>query len=514
MNIGRIFANAIARRIAYVIVAAALAWMGLSDAKAQSAPAACNVGSGCTKQVAYERCMAMAAYAMAHPVMAGQHSPTCTDLGVPSRRWLCRIGRPDGMSAQACSLMSSPSVSWGYEWHYVDCPPNAPWDDALKVCLTPCPTGQERHAISKQCIATCGSRAPVVVSGGGGVIPNGSVGCVGGSSGCEVMYSANGDGTYTQTFIGGSSSHCSVVPNECSQNGPGYILNAGLGVCQPPVTECAENEVKDPVTGMCQQGCPAGMVLDAQGICKPKTEDCPPGNVRSPSGQCLPGDGQCAAGEARRENGTCGRDSNGDGVADEDDGDPENDPEEFFAGGDSCAAPPSCSGGPIECGMARIQWRIDCNTRRTVNVTGGACSAMPVCVGENCKAMEYAQLLQQWRAACALEKMADAEAGEGSDNQDLIDLLTEPGSIQPDLGGTGDMPGGGGYQWGEDEEFEPDTGGFGWSSSCPANPTVSVFGSTLTFDLSPLCQWVGLGGYLVLILAGLASLRIVSGGNA
>lgn len=499
---GRIVANAIARRIAYVIVAAALAWLGLSEAQAQTAQCA-SYGAGCSRADAYSACQTWGQARAAQGF--NYHTCSYTPAG----------GTQGYYRGEACynSSCGAGQVTAAFFYHSSICPAGQTWNASTNTCSPPpCPTGQERHAITGVCIATCASQPPQVISSSA-MIPNGSVGCVGGGNGCEVMYSANGDGTYTQTFIGGASSHCSVVPNDCSQNGPGYVLNAGLGVCQPPVVECAANEVKDPITGVCTQGCPPGMVTDAGGVCKPAADDCPAGNIRSPSGECLPGEGQCATGEVRRENGTCGKDVNGDGLADEDDEDSENDPEEFFAGGDTCASPPSCSGGAIECGMARIQWRIDCNTRRTVNVTGGACSAMPVCVGENCKAMEYAQLLQQWRSACALEKMADAEAGEGG-NQDLIDLLTDPGSIQPDLGGTGDMPGGGPYAWGEDEEFDPDTSGYGWASSCPANPTVNVFGATLTFDLSPLCQWVSLGGYLVLILAGLASLRIVSGGNA
>ncbi|WP_454261604.1 virulence factor TspB C-terminal domain-related protein [Pseudoxanthomonas mexicana] len=294
-------------------------------------------------------------------------------------------------------------------------------------------------------------------------------------------------------------------------------MHPGTGLCQPIEQECAANQTKNPTTGNCENACPSGMVADADGLCKPSTDDCPAGNVRAPSGECLPGEGQCAAGEARRPNGTCGRDSDGDGQADEDDEDPENDPDrETASGGDTCSAPPSCSGGPIDCLQAKIQWRIDCNTRHKVNVTGGACGAMPVCVGENCKAMEYAQLLQQWKAACALEKLANADGGgEGGDNSDLIALLTGPGSINGEHGDTGGMPGGDGpFQWGEGEEHEPDTAGFGYGSSCPSPPSFTVGGRTISIDLTIMCQWVSLAGSIVLILAGLASVRIVSGGIA
>ena len=96
-----------------------------------------------------------------------------------------------------------------------------------------------------------------------------------------------------------------------------------------------------------------------------------------PDGKCLPGDGQCAAGEVRGPDGTCKKDGDGDGQPD-DPGD-----KDTFAGGDDCSVPPSCGGSPIMCGQARIQWRIDCNTRKNRNIAGGTCNTMPVCTGES-----------------------------------------------------------------------------------------------------------------------------------
>lgn len=498
MNIGRIFANAIVRRIAYVVVAAALAWLGLGRAHAQT--------YDYSRCASFDQSATCRTVAEANAALQAMRSNTCAASGVT------RCDPANIVTTKHNDLHYSLSMSFYYIRN------GAGYDTSgNRTVRVSCSAGQVHNGISGQCQPACASR-PVQFRTFSSIIPAGSITC---DAGCEARVNPVGDGTYsviTRASVGvaESASHCYVVPNNCSNYGTGFGLNAYTGMCQPAFEECAENEVKDPATGVCEQGCPAGMILDAIGVCKPREDDCPAGNVRAPSGQCLPGDGQCAAGEARRDNGTCGRDSDGDGEADEDDDDPENDPErESFSGGDTCSAPPSCSGGAVECGMARIQWRIDCNTRRTVNVTGGSCTAMPVCVGENCKAMEYAQLLQQWRAACALEKLAGNEPGEGGDNQDLIDLLTDPGSIQPDLGGTGDMPGGGGYTWGDEgEDFEPDTSGMGWGSACPSPPAISVFGQTISFNLTPLCNWLALAGNLVIILASLASLRIVSGGTA
>src|SRR5690606_19959642 len=142
-------------------------------------------------------------------------------------------------------------------------------------------------------------------------------------------------------------------------------------------------EVRDVHSGECRPGCPLGMTLNALNECTQEQDTCPAGNIRAPSGQCLPGEGQCAVGEARKPDGTCGRDSDDDGVPDE--FDPETD-DTYFSGGDTCNAPPSCSGDPIMCGQARIQWRIECNTREDKQISGGACGAMPICVGANCDA--------------------------------------------------------------------------------------------------------------------------------
>lgn len=478
MKFGRIFANAIVRRLAYVLVALVLAWVGLGDAHAVCTQTSSNTRTCTTQGEALVGCETAA------PSLGAQQ---CSVTPVrPYERSECFLSDASTYRPRHyCTGDTQPRLN------------PSTWNQYFKwgVSCSSQPSSTFSHE---------------------SMIPTGSVGCVNGgpSSRCEFVVTSNGDGTFTRNFNIPGLGTCNVIPNCPSE---GWYLNPATSLCTPILQECGANQTKNPSNGDCEDACPSGMVPDQSGVCKPQADDCPAGNVRSPSGQCLPGDGQCAAGEARRPNGTCGVDSDGDGQADEDDEDPENDPDrETASGGDSCSAPPSCSGGPIDCLQAKIQWRIDCNTRHKVNVTGGACGAMPVCVGENCKAMEYAQLLQQWKAACALEKLANADGGgEGGDNADLIALLTGPGSINGEHGDTGGMPGGDGpFQWGEGEEHEPDTTGFGYGSSCPSPPSFTVGGRTISIDLTIMCQWVSLAGSIVLILAGLASVRIVSGGIA
>lgn len=237
-------------------------------------------------------------------------------------------------------------------------------------------------------------------------------------NGCVVTYMQNGDDeTSTRSTTGAT---CTTTKDLCNA---GFFYNSMMGVCQPIEPDCPEGQER--IDGVCkpENQCPEGYVAVTgytpgaiqQGAlyCKKAENECPAGNVKSPEGNCLPGEGQCAVGEARRENGTCGKDADGDGKADDDDDNPDNDPKKSFSGGDSCDAPPSCNGDPILCGQARIQWRIDCNTRRNVNISGGSCAAVPICAGKDCKAMEYAQLLMQWRTACALEKQSDGPGNQG-----------------------------------------------------------------------------------------------------
>src|SRR5690606_26884750 len=65
---------------------------------------------------------------------------------------------------------------------------------------------------------------------------------------------------------------------------------------------------------------------------------------------------------------------------------------------------------------------------------GGHCGSggMPVCAGDGCDARQHQQLIQQWKAACLLEKIAAKDGGSG----------TDPGQGQvptPDTSGVGDQ---------------------------------------------------------------------------
>lgn len=338
--------------------------------------------------------------------------------------------------------------------------------------------------------------------------PSGSVRCVGG---CEVSYRDNGDDTTTYSPNGKT---CDKKP-DCNAQGKNMVWNAMLGVCQPVEPECPAGKVK--VGNACadEKPCPDGMALVA-GSCKKEDNECPAGMIRSPLGSCIPGDGQCAKGEVRGPDGTCKRDKNNDGQPDTDD-------PESFSGGDDCKSPPSCSGSPIMCGQARIQWRIDCNTRRNNNISGGHCSqsGMPICTGEECKAMEYSQLLMQWRSACAVEKLAAKQdaPGQGGTNGDangngVADVLEGQGTPASTGDVAADVASAKNWGIGLSTDRLDTSNMFGGGGSCPEPPSITIMGKTVSAgDMPYFCNVAAILRALILIFGAYTAIRILMGAS-
>ncbi|MFI8716350.1 hypothetical protein ACIGHF_00440 [Stenotrophomonas sp. NPDC077464] len=352
----------------------------------------------------------------------------------------------------------------------------------------------------------------------GGKPTNGSVTCNGG---CQQAWYSTGDGYFNGKYTSVPGTCNDYDEQQCKAKF-GYSWNSALSACEPDEGKCPNGQAQNSLGQCAPEPCPAGKVLQADGSCKNEANECPAGQIKSPDGNCLPGEGQCAAGEVRGKDGTCKKDADGDGEPDagEEGEGPNGETADDFSGGDSCNEPPSCSGSPIMCGQARIQWRIDCNTRKNRNIAGGMCTQPPVCTGEKCDALEYSGLLMQWRTACAVEKLASSTGTGTGSNPDLVAIrnaLTGNAGT-PDLGDAGDPAGAfsdeSGYgNGGYPGEFDPDTAGFGYSRTCPTIPALSFMGQTINVDTSAFCNWMILGGQFVLIIASLLSLRIISSGG-
>lgn len=471
----RTFAHAAVRKLALLLVAVALAYVGTG--RVEAGQLGCDLNAPCPRDEAYSLAYQHATQfaptigdgTVAQPLVVDYQSyyEACATAGGTTCTW--RIGSSSDRTAF---------------YHYTACSAGTVWNEATKTCA-----------------ADCAAKEPFT---SGFTPPNGSIGCS--SDGCTVGYFYNGDGTSTQLPTG---QQCDVDIDEQQRQcafTEGYYWHPTLNVCAPvDPPDCAPGQA--PKEGVCKKPdqCPDGMIEDANGLCKPKDNECPAGNVKSPLGECLPGDGQCAAGEARGADGTCKKDDNGDGQPDADD--PNN---KSFSGGDNCNAPPSCSGDPIACGQARIQWRIDCNTRRNVNITGGSCDAVPVCTGEKCDALEYSQLLQQWRATCALEKLAgqgNETPGNGDANgngipDELEQPIAEIPGETPSVGESADL-------WGQVQQN-------GWlaGGACPGLPAFSVGGNSVDLGQLPCEQGEFLGWAIYLFFltaAGFVIGRAASG---
>ncbi len=209
-------------------------------------------------------------------------------------------------------------------------------------------------------------------------MPSGSSVC---HKNCTVLLYPNADDTGWTGVHGEVSQQCAWGLEgllDCTTYaGTGAVWSVIRQACiRPSPPDCAPNETKNPVTGACSPSCPSGQMVNVDGYCTPEGETCPPGQAKGPDGSCVDGTG-CFGGMACGADGTCK---------------PEGE-DEYFSGGDICQQPPACAGSPILCGSARIQWRIDCNTRRNVNISGGQCNAVPLCTGEKCNAMEYVILI-------------------------------------------------------------------------------------------------------------------------
>ncbi|KHL56147.1 hypothetical protein OZ13_10015 [Xanthomonas cannabis pv. cannabis] len=468
--IARVFASAIARRCAYLCIAVLLAHCGLNEARAVECA---SFSDNCTQAQAQ-------AGARAWPDAqkrcqqdvgpAGTVGPVIVDHSVSG------VGRGQYVPKAECFFNGN---SQGY--------------------VSTTSPGQLGWLYTRGC-----DSEPDYTGGGPwgtyvGTARNGSIGC---RNGCDGVWFGNSDDSMTWK---GTGAMCPEKPPEACAGMPGYYWNAALKVCEPtPPEKCPEGQSKN-AKGTCEpNACPEGMVLGQDGTCKAKENECPSGQIKSPAGGCLPGDGQCAKGEVRGKDGTCKRDGDGDGEPD--DGEDDGSAKENFSGGDDCKSPPSCSGSLIMCGQARIQWRIDCNTRKNRNISGGACAAMPVCTGEKCDAMEYSQLLMQWRSACAAEKLLAKGDGAGSGQPDWTKV-------------TGDGTGGAGADPAKPHRTVAlgvgmlDSGGFlGGSGACPKFGSVSLgkYGSVDLDQWNWICQFfaavrmvfIALGSFIAFTILG------------
>lgn len=507
MRIRNIFVSAVVRKLAYVLVALFLAWIGIGKAHADN---------HATRPEAYAHCISEGMRGDArvqNTATAGYvENPHCLYVPTPApARYYTRceeynvggsLRNTDGLCTFGPPTLT-PSIIDQHTWT-AECPPNMVWDSFTNTCKNP----------------TCENASPSPTFGG-----------YLGATTCQTQDSGNG-GSFDCEFVaqvatensGGFPGYVNWFPTGDLCDKENYECLAGYsknsqGHCIPNET-CEGDAPRDPETGLCQSPftCPSGQHKEpATGQCVPDSDTCPYGQVKGPDGSCVADDEDtCPAGKAKGSDGTCKNDTDGDGTPDgeEDDG--------TFSGGEDCNTPPACTGDNIMCGQARIQWRIDCNTRKNAEIQGGQCESMPVCVGEGCDWRQHAILIMQWRTACASEKLlAKSSTSTGGDGtcvpgQNAADMncnaqpdWTETGTHGDD--GSGDPQNGADFVQDVGAGLTLEQGGFGWGEACPAPTQVDVFGATVTIPpTDAFCSWMQVGGWFVMLLAGLASLRLVT----
>lgn len=466
MNFKRMVATAIARRVAYVVVAFLLVALGIGNVRAATRcgildgmEALAAAGSSLTYPTegeAFAACQAMPNFhSIGGGVVNDIETTHCTVEGTKMRAWhrftglrfnstTCAPMSPGSTAASgsssgwtftsSCSAQSDGQFNWNASI----------WGDLQSHC-------------DNGCLRTHSDTQCFVVSEG----PNPG-------QWCNALTSTTG----ATCDEGNEPPDDPEAPEECP-----------AGTVRLPDGSCGE-----------QGDCPVGQHL-VNGECQPNGA-CPTGQVKAPDGSCV--DESCPAGQARGADGSCKPDDDEDGEPDEgeDDG--------TFSGGESCDVPPLCSGDNILCGQARIQWRIDCNTRKNRHISGGHCGigGMPICTGEKCDALEYASLLTTWRIACALE---DESAGGGVGDVDLSGVEDRLDGIQDYLDGNGQSVGDSEVPWSDavpvQQEWSSGLGG----GTCPApvTTTVSILGTSAPIELSfePLCMFAGYLYYLVIAMS-------------
>ncbi|WP_245626175.1 virulence factor TspB C-terminal domain-related protein [Stenotrophomonas humi] len=131
--------------------------------------------------------------------------------------------------------------------------------------------------------------------------------------------------------------------------------------------------------------------------------------------------------------------------------------------------------------------------------------------------MEYASLIQQWKAACALDKLANKKPGEeGSDGTDgngngVPDALEGTGEVGGVGDGDGDVQGAKRFGIGVSTSLLSQDNIFG-SGSCPQPPTFKYMGATVSgSDFPYWCQAMAILRGLILIFGAFTALKILMG---
>lgn len=447
--LGRYFARVMVRRVAYVLVAALLTWIGLSDGRAQTIDyTQCFSGSNFDSA---ERCgdQGEAAAGLMSAAALGKAKLDAN----PNRTQPVVIGT---MFAMGCD------ASWctiGVYLDEVSGSHTARMTRSYPVANT-C-TARNANALADaklwptqpaSCIAGCAVQGTAISQQQGGVTLYGMTGrsYTGGMCSPQKI-----DANAEVDAKAEKDESTKPKPQECTALGSGqtgclksngdYCATASTGktFCWTPQetgskTDGESAQVKgkkgDAVT-------PPNVAIDGKEWQRTEghqvtacvNNTCTTYNVTNFTGVAAgtaknsSGDNSSDGSGNTSGNGTPGKGSSDSG-GDDDDGDSASD-------SGNCTTPPMCTGDTLKCLHLKFTWKNQCNTTHNEVSKGDSCDPgdVPVCAGSSCKAEAYSQLLQQWRARCdgeAIRKGVEGEAGQGDGDDGK-------GSILIGEGGTG-----------------------------------------------------------------------------
>jgi len=143
----RWFVNAMARRVAHVLVVLVLAWCGVGKAHAAESP--CPYLNKCSRPDAYAYCKAAEAAARAQTGIPGYASATCSLQGSL---------RSDGSGIYQCGNWLQGCGAYdpahATQWSFYACPAGQPWDPVTGTCSLACPGGYSEDPWNPgQCLA-------------------------------------------------------------------------------------------------------------------------------------------------------------------------------------------------------------------------------------------------------------------------------------------------------------------------------------------------------------------------
>ncbi|WP_342315399.1 hypothetical protein [Lysobacter sp. FW306-1B-D06B] len=529
MDFRRILANAIARRIAFVLVAAVLAWCGMGKAQAQAMCGltrwqdAINATYPSSNYTFPSRAAAQAACnsvpsTMAEPAVSGWHYPiakqACT-LNAASKNFTLKAARTGTNYHPTCNQSHqtwSPYTNSATGWYFNGdiCPAGETWNADTQTCFnsqrcldkSALGNGLISGTATSACIDGCAFAAP---DGGTTLSFNGS-NFVTMSKGWQPTGAACAAGTPTPN---------TEDPQVCKDLG-----NGQTACVKQDGQECYKGPIGDPMQ-FCWKPGEVGDKNDGKNRQKRNAGETPIApNLSLPSGDNLQQKGPPIVTQVTNNNTTTtttttnfqtqhGTDANGggkpsnDGEPDDGSGEGEGDGEEGTAtGGGDCKSPPIVTGDQILGMVANQAWQTRCAVEagNGVKVTGdvGNCAEPFSVEGTHANA-------QQLRAMRAQICKGDAN-GDGQP-----DWTKPDGTEAGDGGGDDDEPG---FLSRVVNTDMLDTGGFlGGGGQCPQLGELEFgpFGS-FSLDSQPyFCDLIALMRGVVILVGVFLALRILTG---